>query len=114
IGSTLVHSANGALLICLREEKKLLPASVVREALDERIREVEDREMRKVRKREREQLKEEIIFELLPRAFTRSTNTYGYIDTQAGMVVVDASTWRKAEHFTERLRDALGSLPIAP
>lgn len=109
-----VHVSNGAYLICLREESKILPASVIREALDERIAEREERDMRKVRKREREQLKEEIIFELLPRAFTRTRQTYGYIDTVSGWLVVDCGSWRQAEAFTEYLRECLDTLPIAP
>lgn len=113
-GVQLVHAANGAYLLCLREESKLLPASVVREALYARIAEREEKEMRKVRKREREQLKEEIIFELLPRAFTRSRQTYAYIDTVGGWLAVDCGSWRQAEAFTEYLRECLGTLPIAP
>lgn len=110
----LVHAANGVHLLCLREEGKILPASVVREVLDQRIAEREDQEMRKLRKREREQLKEEITFELLPRAFTRARQTYGYVDTVSGWLVVDCGSWRQAEAFTEYLRECLGTLPIAP
>ena len=113
-GEQLVHAANGAYLICLQQENKLLPASVVREELEQRIAEREARELRKVRKREREQLKEEIVFELLPRAFSRSKQVYGYIDTVGGWLVVDCGSWRQAEDFTEFLRECLDTLPIAP
>jgi recombination associated protein RdgC len=113
-GEQLVHVANGVYLLCLREEGKILPASVVREVLDERIAEREEKEMRKVRKREREQLKEEITFELLPRAFTRTRQAYAFIDTVSGWLVVDCGSWRQAEAFTEFLRECLGTLPIAP
>lgn len=113
-GEQLVHVANGVYLICLREESKILPASVVREELEERIEAREEQDMRKVRKREREQLREEITFELLPRAFSRTKDTFGYIDTVSGWLVVDSSSWRQAEGFTEFLRECLETLPIAP
>lgn len=113
-GEQLVHVANGVYLLCLREESKILPASVVRETLDERIAEREEKEMRKIRKREREQLKEEITFELLPRAFSRTRQTYAFIDTVGNWLAVDCGSWRQAEAFTEYLRECLGTLPIAP
>ena len=113
-GMQLVHSAGGVHLLCMREESKILPSSVIKEVLEERIAEREEKESRKIRKREKEQLKEEILFELLPRAFTRTKQTFGYIDTNSGWLVVDSGSWKHAEAFTEHLREALGTLPIAP
>lgn len=113
-GAQLVHSANGIHLLALREESKILPASVIKEVLNQRVAEKEEKELRKIRKREKEQMKEEILFELLPRAFTRSKQSFGFIDAKEGWLVVDAGSWKHAEAFTEYLRDCLGSLPIAP
>lgn len=112
--AALVHAGSGCYLLRLRHEEKILPASVVREFLDARVAEREEQEMRKVRKREREQLKEEVIFELLPRAFSRHKETLVLIDTVSGWLVVETSSWRQAEEATEFLRESLGSLPIAP
>jgi recombination associated protein RdgC len=110
----LVHASGGCLMLCLQEETKLLPVSVIRDTLSERVAELEEREHRKLRKREKENLKEEVFHELLPRAFSRIKQTFGYIDTQRGWLVIDAASWRQAELFTEMLREAIGSLPIAP
>ena len=38
---TLVHAANGRFLLCMRREEKLLPATVVREQVAERIAQIE-------------------------------------------------------------------------
>ncbi len=110
----LVHAANGYLMVCLKEESKILPAAVIKEALTDRVQLIEEQEMRKVRKREKDRLKDEVLLDMLPRAFSRSRRTYAYIDPHDGWLVVDASSWKKAEELTERLRDALGSLPIVP
>ena len=110
----LVHAAAGSLLLCLQQEEKLLPASVIREALDQRVQEREAAEGRKVRKRERDRLREEVVVDLLPRAFSRHKRTWGYIDTEAGFLVVDAGSEKQAEHFVEQLREAWGDLPLAP
>ena len=110
----LVHAASGALLLCLQEEAKLLPASVIREALDERISAVEAAEGRKVRKRERDRIRDEVVTDLMPRAFSRHKRTWGFIDTESGYLVVDAGSEKQAEHFVEQLREAWGELPVAP
>ncbi len=113
-GAPLVHAAAGSLLLCLQEETKLLPAAVIREALDERISAVEAAEHRKVRKRERDRIRDEVVTDLMPRAFSRHKRTWGYIDTEAGYLVVDAGSDKQAEHFVEQLREAWGDLPLAP
>ncbi|MFP4130231.1 MAG: recombination-associated protein RdgC [Halorhodospira sp.] len=113
-GAPLAHGAAGSLLICLQEESKLLPAAVIREALDERISAVEAAEHRKVRKRERDRIRDEVVTDLMPRAFSRHKRTWGYIDTEAGYLVVDAGSERQAEHFVEQLREAWGDLALAP
>ena len=113
-GAPLVHGAAGSLLFCLQEETKLLPASVIREALDERVGAVEAAEHRKVRKRERDRIRDEVVTDLMPRAFSRHKRTWGYLDTELGYLLVDAGSEKQAEHFVEQLREAWGDLPLTP
>lgn len=113
-GQPLVHAAGGFLLVCLQEESRLLPPAVIKEALDERVSEREDREQRRLSRREKNRLKEELVLQLLPRAFTRNRRSYAYIDPKGGYLVVDAGNWRQAEELTELLRACLGSLPVRP
>lgn len=110
----LVHTANGFLLLCAKMEEKVLPAAVVNEMVQERILDAEDREGRKLSKKERTAIKEEICFELLPRAFSFSRKTYAYIDPQNGWLIVDSSSTKKAEDLLSHLRKCLGSLPVVP
>ncbi|MBT6274635.1 MAG: recombination-associated protein RdgC [Chromatiales bacterium] len=111
--SPLVHATNGFLLMAGCQEEKLLPASVVREAAAERIEAMEAERGISVPKRERERVMDEMRFEMLPRAFTRSQRTFGYIDPIEGYLVVDASTDAKADSFIGALQDALGALPVS-
>lgn len=110
----LTHAANGCIMICARREERLLPASVVRELLDEKVASIEEAEARKVRRKEREEIKDELIFDLLPRAFVKSSQHYAYIDTEANWLVVDASSAKRAEELVSLLRETLGSLPAKP
>lgn len=110
----LVHVAGGFWLLCLQTEDKLLPASVIRAAVDERVAEIEDREARPVRRKEKETLKDQILLELLPRAFTRRKRLYAYVDPRGGWLIVNATPGKAVDEFTSLLRKAAGSLPIAP
>lgn len=111
-GNSMVHSANNNLLLCARKEEKILPAPVVKDMLDEKLALLEQEHSRSATKKEKEQLKEDIIFELLPRAFSRINDTHGYISPEHNIIVVNSSSRGKAEDFLALLRKALGTLPV--
>jgi recombination associated protein RdgC len=110
----LVHSANGFMMICGKKEEKVLPAAVVNELVQEKILETEDQQGRKLSKKERTVIKDELIFELLPKAFTLSRKVFAYIDPKGGWLIVDAASSKSAEDLLSLLRKCLGSLPAAP
>ena len=110
----LVHANNGFFMLCAKKEEKVIPASVINEMLAERVNDIEEREVRKLSAKERTRIKDELIFELLPRAFSFSRKTYAYIDSQGGWLVVDAASPKKAEDLLSQLRKCLGSLPVVP
>lgn len=114
VDAPLVHSTNGFLLIAARKEERILPGSVVRDALQEKVEEIEAEQMRKVYKKERDQLKDDIVQAFLPRAFIRKSVTYAAIDVASNLIYVDASSTNKAEDILSTLREAIGSLPVRP
>jgi recombination associated protein RdgC len=108
----LVHAAGGQLLLKLKREEKLLPSTVVREQLDEKIAAIESEQARKVYRKERLSLKDEIVQDCLPRAFSRSSHVHAYIDTRANWIFVDAASAARAEEFLNLLRECIGSFPV--
>lgn len=110
----LVHSSNGFMMLCGKKEEKVLPAAVVNEMVQEKIIETEEQQARKLSKKERSAIKDELIFELLPKAFRFSRKTYAYIDPKGGWLVVDAASAKSAEDLLSNLRKCLGSLPAVP
>ena len=108
----LVHAAGGRILLKLRREEKLLPASVVREELEERIATIEADQARKVYRKERLSLKDEIVQDCLPRAFSRTSHIDAYIDTRTNWILVNAASAARAEEFLNLLRDCIGSFPV--
>jgi recombination associated protein RdgC len=108
----LAHAAAGRILLCMRREEKILPASVVREQVADRVREIEQEEGRKVYRKEKLRLKDEITQDCLPRAFSRSTTVHAYIDTRARWLFVDSTSAARAEELVTLLRECIGSLPL--
>jgi recombination associated protein RdgC len=110
----LVHSSNGFMMLCGKKEERVLPAAVVNEMVQEKILETEEKQSRKLPKKERTAIKDELIFELLPKAFTFSRKVYAYIDPKGGWLIVDAASSKSAEDLLSNLRKCLGSLPAVP
>lgn len=113
-GTELVHAANGRIAICVRKEQRLLPAAVVREALEERLEKIEAQEARPVGTRERMRMRDEIVFDLLPRAFTKSIRTWAYISPDDRWLVIDAPSVNRAEELVVLLAQSIGHLGAEP
>ena len=113
-GQMLTHTTNGRIMICARKEQRLLPASVVRDTVEQQADQIETDQGRRVFPSERKRLKEEAIQQLLPKAFTRNQLTFAYIDIDLQLLIVDASNHKRAEELTILLRKTLGSLPVIP
>lgn len=110
----LTHTANGQIVICARKEEKILPAPVIKQALEAKIAKLEADQGRKLKKTEKDSLKDEVLHSLLPRAFSRFNQTMMWIDTVNGLIMVDCASAKKAEDTLALLRKSLGSLPVVP
>ena len=109
-GEQLVHTVGNYSMICARKEERILPSAVVNEQLAEKVEEIEQGEARTVRRKERQQLKDELTLTLLPQAFTRSNNTYAYIDRNNRWLVVDSASANKAEDLVTLLRESVDGI----
>lgn len=112
--SEFIHAANGYMMICAKKQEKVLPAAVINEQMAEKIAEIKASDGRGVGRKERQNIKDEVTFELLPRAFTRSNRQFAYIAPAEGLLVVNASSSKRAEELISYLRDCIGSVPVIP
>jgi recombination associated protein RdgC len=110
----LVHQTAGFALIAAAREDKLLPNSVVTDELSARLKKMSEKTGKPVGSRERKRLKDEVLTDLLPRAFTRVSKRCAYMDTDNGWLVIDTASRKAAEAVTSLVREALGSFPAAP
>ncbi|MBW4936142.1 recombination-associated protein RdgC [Marinobacter sp. F4206] len=113
-GEQLVHSAGGYHLIALRKEEKILPGAVVKEAVEEKAEAIEFEQGRKVRRKEKDEIKEQVMLEMLPQAFSKNRRGFAYLAPKDGVMVVDAGSAKQAEDLASTLRKSLGSLPVRP
>jgi recombination associated protein RdgC len=98
-GEPLIHSIPGYMIFCLQFEEKLLPMTVVRQAVKDKIREIEVKEDRKVRAKEKQQLNEEMRHSLLPKAFSKFSRVHAIIDIKQQLLMVNATQEKKLESF---------------
>lgn len=110
----LVHVSGEFMLIAARKEERILPSSVVNDAVKEKVEEIETEQMRKVYKKERDQIKDEIIQAFLPRAFIRRSMIFAAIAPRQGLILVNSASAKRAEDLLSTLREVMGSLPVRP
>lgn len=113
-GAALSHGSAEALLFCLGQESRLLPSSVLGDAVAEKIAEHEAKTGRKPGKRLRNEFREAAMGELLPRAFIKRARTGAYWDAPSRLLAVDSGSDKSVEAVATAIRDAIGSFPARP
>jgi recombination associated protein RdgC len=108
------HRRGDSIWLTVGSEDKILPGSVVNDLLAKKLEEIEQKEGRKPGGRTRKRIKEDLVHELLPRAFVKPSRTDALIDLEHGFVAVDSSSRKSAENVVSEIRHAMGSFPALP
>ncbi len=103
---TLLADLENCSALCVQFNERILPGKVRDETLKKRVAELEDREGRKVGKKEYAQLRDQVEFDLLPRAFIRRTNV-PVIRTGQWLIVCTSSA-KRADDVIALLRAIFG------
>lgn len=94
-------------LLSARAKKKNPPSPVIKQALEAKIAKLEAEQARKLKKTEKDSLKDEVLHSLLPRAFSRFSQTMMWIDTVNGLIMVDCASAKKRKirwHYCVKAR----------
>lgn len=104
----------GHLLLRIKKETKILPAPVIKQALNEKIDKQEKALSRKLSKNEKATLKDEVMIDLMPRAFSKYNYYWLWIDIENKRIIIDCSSFKLAEDILAILRKELGALALTP
>lgn len=113
-GDSLVRRLNGADLLKLRSQSRVLPAAVINEALEERVAEYRARMDEPPGRREKRRLKAETRESLLPKALLKSDKMWGYVDLAEKLLIIDTASETAAERFMQQVRLPFGEFVITP
>lgn len=107
----LVYPIGKHLLLTVREEKKLLPARVISQVVQQRVDKIEETEGFKPGRKQVKELKEAVRDELLPRAFSLANDIRVWIDPKAGWLAVDTGSANKAGEIFGLLARSIKGFP---
>jgi len=110
----LARRLNGADLIRLRSQSRVLPAAVINEELEARIEEFRSRMKEAPTPREKRHLKAEARDELMPKAMLKSDRIWGYFDLKEKVLGIDTALDSVAERFLRRLQASIDGINIRP
>ncbi|MFM2069174.1 MAG: exonuclease [Pseudomonadota bacterium] len=103
----VVELVAGQLHAALQVEKKMLPGPVVKRRVEELARQIERESGRKPGRKQQRELKDQVVLELLPRAFTRRGTIRVWIAPEAGLLLIDAGSASVASDVITQLVAAL-------
>ncbi|MEO8298354.1 MAG: recombination-associated protein RdgC [Burkholderiales bacterium] len=110
----LVEVIGGQWLLRLMTEARLLPGAVVKRKVDELAKKIEDETGRKPGKKLKKELKDEVLLELLPQAFTKQASVPVWLDPEARLLMIDAGSAARADVAITELVKAADGLAVLP
>lgn len=107
----LIHDVGGMYLMCWQTQDKLLPGHVVEDEVKVRAEDFEQANGYKPGRKMLREIKERVVDELLPKAFTQTRRTFAIHADD--WLIIDTSSPARAESMIEAMRSALEELPLA-
>ncbi|MEM9530195.1 MAG: recombination-associated protein RdgC [Pseudomonadota bacterium] len=109
----LTHGIGEHLLIRYAIEEKVLPAAVIKEALEDRVAKAAEQTGHPTGRRERLRMKDEVMMDLLPRAFVKPRRVDAWLDLGKGWLGVDSTSKKTVDDLVTLLRMNLTGLAVA-
>jgi recombination associated protein RdgC len=114
IGDCMVHQVGDFYLVTLGKEERMLPRSVINQALTDKIVEIETNQGKQVTRSEKAHLREELEFELLPKAFCVQKKMLAMIDAKRQRLIINSSSMNQATQLCSLLRKSVANIQIEP
>lgn len=112
-GWVYLHS-NSSALSALRTENKVLPSAVVKQAVAEKVIQIEQAQGYRPGRKQTREIKEDVILELLPKAFSQYYDTFVWLDFKNRWFVIDTSSNGVADVVLSALSKCFEVFPVSP
>ncbi len=93
-------------------EGKILPTNVVSQYVKDKIKHIEKEEKRQIKTKEKSRIKDDVIQELLPKAFSKLTKVYAYVDTHQEIIIINSIYSAKIDLFLTLLKRTFKSVSV--
>ena len=104
----LVEAIGGQMILKLCTETKAVPAGVVKNLIEQRLAAIEAQTGRRPKGKAVREIKEQLVHDLMPRAFPKRTQTWIWIDPASQWLVVDCASAKRADAIVTWLMAVLG------
>ncbi len=110
--TVLVEAVGGSVILRLCIERRPLPASAVKDAVEQLVEKYKQETGReRVSAKIKKEFKEEAVLNLLPRAFTKRSSTTLWVDPVNKFLVVDSGSLAGADKVVSNLIEAISEVP---
>lgn len=109
----LIEPVGGQWIVNVRTQTKSVPAAEVKKQLEVKLAKIEELTGRRPRGKAARELKEEVILELLPKAFPKDVTVPVWIDPKDGLIVIGTSSWARADDITTLLAQVLPEVRLS-
>lgn len=99
----MLESVGGQWIAKFMTETRSVPVSAVRRAVEERVKKIEESTGRKPGRKEKKELKEDVMHELLPHAFSKLGAVQVWIDPSKGLMVLDTASMSRGDSVVTAL-----------
>lgn len=111
----LAESVGGQWILKMLVESKVLPGSVVKEAVAKRIEAIKQQTGReRIGSKQKKEIREDVRNELLSKAFTKKSAILVWIDPTCHRLVIDAASASRADEIISALVKSLDGFAITP
>jgi recombination associated protein RdgC len=110
----LVFEAQPYLMVAMATDRKVLPASVVRQEMESKVQALEETRGRALSRKMKADMREDIEAELLARAFSVRHLYRIWMDRETGIGFVDQSSPKVQETFMTLWRDVVPEVAVTP
>jgi recombination associated protein RdgC len=108
----LAELVGGQLILKLCTEKRAVPSSAIKAGVEEKIeRYKKETGQERVSGRAKKEFKEEVLLDLLPRAFTKRAHTLLWLAPELRLLVVDSGSLAGADRIVSALLASLLDIP---